>query len=219
MLHLVDDALAGFLRGEVPLRDEIDVSFATPDRSWGSSITRPTVNLFLWEVVGDPSRTNLGIEERIVDDRVERRSSPPYVDLRYVITCWATEHRDEHQLLGAVLRTVVGHPTLSQRYLAEELHTKDPVELKLGSMANRKPGEYWSSLDGQLKPSLELTVAIQVDAVAWQKAGPPISSLVISPSPHEAVPEPKPELPGGPRRRRRDGDTVLVEPASRRKGS
>ena len=219
MIHLVDDALAGFLRGEVPLRDEIDVSFATPDRSWGSSITRPTVNLFLWEVVGDPSRTTLGIEERVVGDRVERRSSPPYVDLRYVVTCWATEHRDEHQLLGAVLRAVIANSSLSQRYLAEELRTKDPVGLVLGSMANRKPGEYWSSLDGQLKPSLELTVAIQVDAGGWQQAGPPVSSLVISPTPHEPVAEPKPELPGGPRRRRREGDTVLVEPAPRRKGS
>jgi len=219
VLHLVDDALAGFLRGEVPLRDEVDVSFATPDRSWGSSITRPTVNLFLWEVVGDPSRTTLGIEERVVDDRVERRTSPPYVDLRYVVTCWATEHRDEHQLLGAVLRAVIANSSLSQRYLAEELQTKDPVGLVLGSMANRKPGEYWSSLDGQLKPSLELTVAIQVDAGGWQQAGPPVSQLVIAPTPHEHVAEPTPELPGGPRRRRREGDTVLVEPAPRRKGS
>ncbi len=218
MIHLVDDALAGFLRGEVPLRDEIDISFATPDRSWGSGITRPTVNLFLWEVVGDPSRTTLGIEERVVDDRVERRSSPPYVDLRYVVTCWATEHRDEHQLLGAVLRAVVASSSLSQRYLAEELRTKEPVGLVLGSMANRKPGEYWSSLDGQLKPSLELTVAIQVDTGAWQQAGPPVSSLGITPTPHAPPPEPKPELPGGPRRRRREGDTVLVEPAPRRKG-
>ena len=50
MLHLLDETLEAFLRAEVPLpARQVDVSFAAPDSEWGAAVTKPTVNLFLWE--------------------------------------------------------------------------------------------------------------------------------------------------------------------------
>ena len=51
MLHLLDESLEAFLRATVPLpRREVDVAFAAPDRDWAARVSRPTVNLYLWDV-------------------------------------------------------------------------------------------------------------------------------------------------------------------------
>ena len=50
MFNLIDETLEKFLRAEVPLPSDIDVAFDRPDRLWSASVTRPTVNLFLWDL-------------------------------------------------------------------------------------------------------------------------------------------------------------------------
>ncbi|CAN5685261.1 DUF4255 domain-containing protein [soil metagenome] len=209
MIHLVDDALERFLRREVPLPLDVDVSFATPERRWGAGITRPTINLFLWEVVSDPARSTTGVQERHVDERLERRVVPPLVDLRYVVTAWASEHRDEHQLLGALLRAIVANRFLTADHVPDDLAHLPPMQLLLGT-ADRKPEEFWSSLDGQLKPSLGLTVVVSVDALPWIPAAAPPSSLTIDGRRHAPPPAPAGPSRTGLRRKRR-GESVLAE--------
>lgn len=209
MIHLVDEALERFLRAEVPLPLDVDVSFATPERRWGAGITRPTINLFLWEVVSDPARSSTGVQQRHIEERLERRLVPPVIDLRYVVTAWASEHRDEHQLLGALLRAIVGNRVLTAEHLPPDLANLPPVQLLLGT-ADRKPEEFWSSLDGQLKPSLGLTVVLSVDALPWIPAAAPPSSVTVAGRRHEAPPEPSAKPPSGLHRRRR-GESVLAE--------
>ena len=45
----------------------------------------------------------------------------PVVDLHYLITAWAAEQRDEHQLLGSVVEWVLSHPKLPPETLPEPL--------------------------------------------------------------------------------------------------
>ena len=53
------------LRVAVPLPATIDVSFATPDKRWGAARTKPTVNLFLWDIRREPRSARSGyLEER-----------------------------------------------------------------------------------------------------------------------------------------------------------
>ena len=54
MLQLLDESLESFLRAEVPLgARDVDVAFDAPDKEWASQISRPTVNLFLWDIYHD----------------------------------------------------------------------------------------------------------------------------------------------------------------------
>ena len=51
MFHLLDESLEDFLRTTVPLpAREIDVSFDAPDKDWAAKVSRPTINLYLWDV-------------------------------------------------------------------------------------------------------------------------------------------------------------------------
>ena len=63
MLHLLDESLEAFLRAAVPLpKREIDVSFDAPDRDWGARVSRPTINLYLWDVRPNLEQRDSGME-------------------------------------------------------------------------------------------------------------------------------------------------------------
>ena len=72
MLHLLDETLEAFLRAEVPLpARQIDVSFSAPDSEWGAAVTKPTVNLFLWDVKRNTAFRTAGINERYLKMEIE----------------------------------------------------------------------------------------------------------------------------------------------------
>lgn len=182
MIHLVDRAVEQFLRQEVPLGENaVDVSFDAPDRTWGAGITRPTVNIFLWEVTRNPASANAGLQQRRgPDGRVERRPSAPVVDLHYLITAWASEQRDEHQLLGSILACILAHSALPASALPEALSGTSWISMGLATHEKRAPGEFWSALDGRLKPGLELELSLPFEVFTWRSTAVPADSIGIA---------------------------------------
>lgn len=216
MIHHVDRALEQFLRREAALSEgAIDVSFDAPDRTWGAARTRPTVNCFLWEVVKDPGQLRTGLQRRTSSDGVvERRPSPPVVDLHYLVTAWAAEYRDEHQLLGTVLEAVMANRTIPADLLNGPLASVR-CGLGLAPYDKKVPGDFWSALDGRLKPGLQVQVTLPVEVFAWKPAAPPAESVGVTV--HDLTadarrePEPPEALPERPLRRVRRGGAVVME--------
>jgi len=214
VIHLVDQALEKFLRAAVPLPEAaIDLSFAAPDKAWGSGITRPSVNVYLWDIKRSAPRSQAGQIEMTDDGQVFRRPPNPVVNLTYFVTAWASELRDEHQLLGSVLRAILGHGELPPEHIPDEFEQKSPILLDIATSADRKPGDFSSTLDGQLKPGLEMRVTIEVDAYRWVEAGPPTEGIEYGMNrlPERREP-PRTTLGDQPRAARvRRGGSVVVE--------
>jgi Pvc16 N-terminal domain len=181
LIQFIDEAVEAHLRREVPLPEtSVDISFAAPDRAWGAAVTRPTVNIFLWDIRRNTTRTTAGMAQQGADGQVERRPTNPVIDLRYVVTAWAAEHRDEHQLLGSVLTCILAHSSVAPDILPPQLPTSSSLSLGLASEEARVTGEFWSSLDGRLKPGLQLVVSIPLDIFGWVPAGPPTASVGVA---------------------------------------
>jgi hypothetical protein len=181
LIQLIDEAIEAHLRREVPLPEaSVDISFAAPDRAWSASVTRPTVNIFLWDIRRNTTRTTGGLAQQAADGQVERRPTNPVIDLRYVVTAWAAEHRDEHQLLGSVLTCILAHSSVAASALPPQLPISSSLSLGLASEEARVTGEFWSSLDGRLKPGLQLVVTLPLDIFAWVAAGPPARSVGVA---------------------------------------
>jgi hypothetical protein len=219
MLHLLDESLAAFLRAAVPLpaRDG-DVVFDAPDGEWAAGVSRPTVNLYLWDV-----RPNLGEreygEELIEqgDGRKFRRELLPRVDCRYLVTAWTSDVGDEHSLLGAVLAQLLLNQVIDPEHLQGPFAVTRPLpSIRLRSGDGSENSDFWSALGGQLKPGLDLVVTATVDAAALREAGPPVRGIDIGvsragsrPAAEAALPvdPPAPPSPGAPttngKRRRR----------------
>jgi Pvc16 N-terminal domain len=182
LIQFIDEAIEAHLRREVPLPEaSVDISFAAPDRAWGAAVTRPTVNIFLWDIRRNTARTTAGLAAQGADGEVKRRPTNPVIDLRYVVTAWAAENRDEHQLLGSVLTCILAHSSVPADVLPPQLPTSSSLSLGLANEEARVTGEFWSSLDGRLKPGLQLVVSIPLDIFGWVAAGPPTTSVGVAP--------------------------------------
>jgi hypothetical protein len=180
VLHLIDAALEAFFRATVPLgAADVDVSFEAPDRAWSAKLTRPTVNVFLWDLRRSSQHERAGLEEIEADGRLVRRRPLPRVELRYIVTAWTSDHGDERALLAGLLRTVLAHQEIPATYTPEGLPPEPPLRLLLARTDDEQP-DFGSTLDGQLKPSLAITVVAPVDTDVYTPAGPPVEVIELS---------------------------------------
>jgi hypothetical protein len=181
VIQVVDRALEEFLRVRVPLSAHaVDVSFQAPDKTWGAGLSRPTVNVFLWDVAGHPGYLKTGMQQRVGPaGKIERRPVNPVVDLSYLVTAWATERRDEHELLGSVLECVLAHRVLPDEFLPERF-SGSRCGLSLAPADRHVPGDFWSALDGRLKPGLQLQVALPIEVFGWEPTAPPAEQVGLT---------------------------------------
>jgi hypothetical protein len=181
MLHLLDQTLEAFLREEVPLpARQIDVSFAAPDQDWGAKLSRPTVNLFLWDVRQNFAERMAGSDLVEENGKKYRRSPSPRVDCRYLVTAWTTEVSDEHQLLGALLVAFLSHAEIGAAHLRGPLASVRPLPtMSVASPAETTSSDFWSAVGGKLKPGLDLLVTAVVDVAAMREAGPPVDQYEL----------------------------------------
>jgi hypothetical protein len=183
MLHLLDETLEAFLREVVPLpARDVDVAFDAPDGEWSAALSsRPTVDLYLWDVRPNLAERDYGeviIEEE--DGRRYRRDPLPRVDCRYLVTAWTSEVRDEHSLLGDVLSALLLHPVIEVSHLRGAFAEVKPLPtLRLRSGDGSENSDFWSALGGQLKPGLDLVVTVTVDAAMRAVAGPPTEAITV----------------------------------------
>ena len=178
MLHLVDDALMAHLRADVPLDPSIDVSFSLPDKEWSSGLTRPVVSVYLWDVQRDAKGNKGGLEEVVRDGKMVRRLALPRVRLGYFVSVWAGEERDEHLLLGRVMRSALRSKQVAGDLVpAGLIEPGTSIELALGSQDRRLALDFWRNIDGRFRPGLELIVTLSVDLGLETPAGPPVETI------------------------------------------
>lgn len=159
---------------------EIDIRFEIPDRDWAASISRPTINCYLFDIHENRQLRAAGVwAER--EGRTARVRKPPWrINLSYLITAWTKAVEDEHRLLWQVLLTLAQFSELPRDLLQGPLAN---IELEIPtSVAQpdggplRSPGEFWSALENKLKPSVNyvITLPLEVDA-------PALTPFVLSP--------------------------------------
>jgi len=163
MLHLVDESIEAFLRAVVPLgSQEIDVAFNAPNREWSAQLNRPTVNIFLWDIARSTNRMESGFQRGMVNGVASESWVPTPVEFRYLVTAWTADHSDEHQLLGQLLRTLLGAYVLPTEYMAGELSELPEPTITTPTTKDRVQTDLWKALDGQLKPGIEITLTLDI---------------------------------------------------------
>lgn len=171
MISEVDESLRNLVKAEVVSGADVDVVFDAPTRDWASRRSKPTIDMYLYDIREDLRRRQTGYLEKR-DERgvvTERQQMPRYFKMAYLITAWTQRPEDEHRLLAAVLATFMQYDNVPDSYLTELLAGAGlPVLLQIAYPLpeDRQVPDVWSSLGGDLKPSLELvaTMAIQPEA-------------------------------------------------------
>jgi hypothetical protein len=163
----------------VPLNlSEIDVSFEKPDGEWSSSLSRPTINCYLfhvgenqelrlntWEVGWQSQQTGVQRGEHRV---ATQRRLPFRLDHFYVVTAWANEIEDEHRLLWRILAALLryNNTNLPAEKLQGELFGQEwPIPFRVAQQESpiKNPTDLWSSMETPIKPSVNVVATLPLD--------------------------------------------------------
>jgi hypothetical protein len=154
----VDETLRAVLVADVPIRkNEVELAFDRPNRDWSSRLSKPTLNLFLFDV-----RERLDLKDDVPfitrdgNGRAVRQRPPRRVDLSYLVSAWTTEPDDEHRILGRVLASMYRQETISSDYLQGDLKSATlPVLARVPPPDEvAKPHDLWGVLNNDLHASL-----------------------------------------------------------------
>lgn len=180
MLDHLDESIEAFFRAVVPLGStEVDVSFEAPDREWSAKLTRPTVNIFLWDIRRSASRSRAGLEEVERDGQRVRRMALPTIELRYLITAWTSDHGDERALLGGLMSAILRHSHIPDEFLASGLAGVRPPSI-LMARSGEEHIDVFRALEGQLKPGINMITVADVDTGAGEPLAPGVSEVGVS---------------------------------------
>jgi hypothetical protein len=165
----VDDTLKELLVQMVPIDTSvIDIKFEMPNKEWSAAVTKPTINLFLYDVRENHELRSS--ERSFTRNGTTGVDSPPPVrmDLTYLITVWATDVSDEHQLLGRVLATLLRFPFLPREVLKGTMQTQ-PLPLHAWIAQPERcpnPWEFWGHMDHGMKAGLNFVLTASVEPAA-----------------------------------------------------
>jgi hypothetical protein len=180
------------------------ISFDLPDATWRGTLTKLTVNCYLYDVRENlDMRTYEAIVQVSGDRRQAVRAPPPIrIDCSYCITTWSAATTDavldEHDLLSQVLVVLLKNPTISASALQGALVGQIPpyptVIASQDGIVKHHP-EFWTALDQKLKPSLNYVVTLALPLDQPPALAPtPFQSVIITAqqSAQPAAPVPAP---------------------------
>jgi hypothetical protein len=146
----------------------IDIKFDMPNKEWSAQVSKPTINLFLFDV---RENHELRSNQRFVtrDDKAStERRAPVRVDLTYLITAWTADMADEHQLLGRVLSALLQFPVLPDEVLKGTMQAQ-PLPLQAWIAQPERmpnPWEFWGHMDHGMKAALNFVLTTSLEPFA-----------------------------------------------------
>lgn len=185
MIADLDDTLQELLKEELPIKNrEIEVSFEQPKRENSTRWTKPTINLFLYDlrennVLRQPQWDRLS-KGNGRDQLARLKRSPMRVDCLYMLTTWASDPGDEHRLLTRTLMALFRFPVLPEDRLLGTLRNPPfDIQTRLASHDRlTNPAEVWSALDNEMRPSISYVVTLALDP--WKEVtGPAVRTRTL----------------------------------------
>lgn len=178
----VDSSLERLLRARLPLPTEIgDVVFDAPTDNWSATLSRITVNLFLYDVQHS-SLPSMSTQRGGQEHPGMRRGPLPMVQLGYLVSAWAGSPRDEHQLLGDVVSILTGLDQVPAEFTDPELQS--PIRFTVKDDPRNASRDIWSAAGGRLKASVLVQAVAAADTFDWTAEPPAVERVRVLSAPH-----------------------------------
>ncbi len=171
MLADLDETLRKLLMAEIPIKNgDVDISFDQPKREWSARLSKPAINLFLYDirennVLRQHQWERLDNNGRALNDLATRKRTAFRVDCSYVITSWAADPEDEHRLLTRALLALFRFPVLPVKYLTGSVQNP-PYDIQARLASHDKltdPTDLWNVLDNEMHPGASYVVTLALD--------------------------------------------------------
>jgi len=183
MLADLDETLRNLLKGELENHgfEGVDIAFDAPSRDWSGQLSKPTVNVYLYDL---REAESLRTSEwgRVARNGRQFETRPPMVmEASYAVTAWTQAVEDEHRLLSQVLAIFFAYPEIPQDKLNGRLANGSqawPIKARIGQGKGEK-SDFWSAVGGQYKVSLDYVVRLSVESGAQLERGPEVRTQTV----------------------------------------
>lgn len=167
MFNDVDETLREVLIADVPIKkNEVDLAFDRPTREWSSRLSKPTLNLFLYDVrEREELKDDAPVITRDENGRAVKQKPPRRIDLAYLVTAWTKEAADEHRLLAGVLASMYRQGQIGAERLQGDLKLVTyPILTRVTAPDGvAKSADLWGVLDNELHASLSWVWTVPLD--------------------------------------------------------
>jgi Pvc16 N-terminal domain len=179
----VDEALRTLVRRELDGHgiEGVDISFDAPSSEWSAKLTSPTVNLFLYDLREHAQQADTTPRDTRVEGAVLTLPPPLRLEMTYAVTAWAKAVEDEHRLLSQILAILFSHASLPADLLDGPLAAASrlrEIETVVGRPKSEK-AEFWTSIGGRYKASIDYAVLLEVESGAHFTRGPEVRTQTM----------------------------------------
>ena len=183
MFAEIDETISQLLirRGNID-SGEVDIVFQMPTRQWAAGLSRPTINLYLFDIRENTELKNpnpwvvrRGLNNTAIKSRPEVR-----MDLTYKVTAFASTVEDEHRLLARSLVTFLQNPLLPEEVLHSSLVGEEIPTSVVSNSPNQGLADYWGAMSNDVRPSLDYRVTTRIDLNQEIEVGLALTSRLIA---------------------------------------
>ncbi len=184
MLADLDESLRALLKEQLERHgfDGVEIAFDAPSREWSGQLSAPAVNCFLYDIRRSSDFQPSEFDVQRVDGRAIMRRPPLMMECSYAVSAWTQAVEDEHRLLSQVLAVLHSFPELPQDALHGRLSNgsqRYPIEAKIGLPKGEGKADFWSSVGGQYKASLDYVITLGLEAGVAHERGPEVRTATF----------------------------------------
>src|SRR5215208_1586206 len=179
----LDEALRSLLRRELKRHgfEGVDVAFDAPSKEWSGKLTSPTVDLFLYDLREAIERAQITPSETRQNGNATMTPPALELELTYAVTAWTKAVEDEHRLLSQVLAILFSYRRLPAELLEGALDggaVLAQADTSVGRPREEK-SDFWTSVGGQYKASIDFVVHIRIASGASFVRGPEVRTQTV----------------------------------------
>src|SRR5829696_7536443 len=184
MLADLDESLRALLKRELGRHgfDGVEIVFDAPTKEWAAALSSPTVNLFLYDLREATDRRISDWRERRGNGQAVEHRPPLRVEVSYAVTAWTRAVQDEHRLLSQVLAILYAYSILPDDVLAGTLANSSqpyPLDTKTAAGRSEDKADFWTSIGGQYKASVDYIVFASCDPGTTSHRGPEVRTATV----------------------------------------
>ena len=177
----LDEALRTLLKRELDKHgfEGVEIAFDAPSKEWSGKLTGPTVDLFLYDMREALDRAMATPSERRSNGVATISDPPLQLELTYAVTAWTKAVEDEHRLLSQVLAILFSFSEIPADVIAENAST---TMARAGTSVGRpreEKADFWTSVGGQYKASIDYVVQIVIESGATFVRGPEVRTTTL----------------------------------------
>jgi hypothetical protein len=181
MLPDLDDTLRALLKRELSSYGfDVDVEFDAPNKEWAAALATPTINVFLYDLRASKEHRPVEWKVEKHGDNTREHRPPLMLDASYAVSVWTRAVEDEHGLLSQVLAILNAYPELPANVLAGDLAAQPyPLATRMAQPKADGKADFWSSVGGTYKASLDYVVTLACPSGMTLERGPEVRTQTV----------------------------------------